>query len=1073
MNKNELFIAMKLAILLTMTLSWQVYAGAEAQQITLTVKNEPLFQVIKEVQKQSGYAFLFSMEYMQKARPVSLKVKNASLEEVLPLLFKDQPFRYSVHDKILRIEPAVAVHPDPPVIQQQQRNISGNVTDKLGNPLQGVTVTVKGTTRHTITDERGNYVLAIPEGQHTLVFTTVGFNTEERAIGNQNTLNITLTESISDLDEVIVVGYGTQKKSDITGTVASIPKERLDMVPNLNIAQAIQGAIPGIQIQQTASGASPRESIMIRGRNSIQASNSPLIVVDGIPYGGALSDINPNDIQSVEILKDASAAAIYGSRGSNGVILITSMKGIESEPKIKYDGYYSKQSFSNYPDYMDGGQYYDYKMTRFAGSMTDSEKRIYESGEWVDWTDLGTRAGRSQQHNVSVSGGGKSSKYYLSGNFLDVKGLLVNDDYLRATGRVNMDTRISSWLTVGTQTQLAYSDESGLGPDVSMLSRTNPLTKAYEADGSLAIYIWDEIQTTENPLQSTLFDNTDYSYQVISNNFAMIDFPFVKGFTYRLNTGLRYRSSVDGTYRGRNTKAGLEARGSAETGRSESLNTVIENVFSYNRTLGMHTIGATGVYSYEKNKSAGQTISASGFPNDFLKWYSAAQAELVTPAYSFNENTLMSQMLRFNYSYDSRYLLTLTGRRDGFSGFGIDTKWGVFPSVAVGWNLGNEAFFPLKHIFSELKPRISYGLNGNQAVGAYESISRLSELNMVAAKQTVAGYIPSKLGQETLGWEASTTLNIGLDYGLLKSRITGDINFFKTNTHDLLLNRSISSVHGITSIIQNIGKTANTGVEMAIHSKNIANGNVTWSTSANAAYTRNKIVSLYGELDEFGREIDDIGNAWFIGKPIMVNYDFVWDGTWQLHEAEEAAKWGSQPGFVKLRDADGNEQLTGEDRQIIGQTDPKFIWGLTNSFSYKNFMLNIFIHGVHGVTKLNPLMSDYTTADIRRSTTNKVWWTPENPTNDWIVNHLNAEWMAGIQGYVYEDASFIRVKDISLAYDIPRSMLDRYGVDKLRLFFTARNSMTFTKWRGLDPELNSQRQAPLQQEFVLGLNLGF
>lgn len=951
-------------------------------------------------------------------------------------------------------------------------NVSGRVMDANGEPLIGVNVQVKGTNKGTASDIDGRFSFSDIDDQDVLVVSYIGYKTQEVSVIGQSSLTIVMQEDAQMLDEVIVVGYGTQKKSDITGSVASISKERLEMVPNLNIAQAIQGSIPGIQVQQTSSGSSPSQSIMIRGRNSIRASNTPLMVVDGIPYGGSLSDINPNDIESIEILKDASAAAIYGSRGSNGVILITSKKGIEGKPKIRYDGYYSFQDFANYPDYMDGNEYYDFKLMRYPEGMTDSEKRIYESKEWVDWTDLGTRTGKSQQHNLSVSGGSNSTKYYISGNFLDVKGLMINDDYSRITGRFNLDTKVTSWLTIGTQTQLAYDDKSGLGPNVSLLSRTNPLTRAYDEDGNLAIYIWEEDKQIRNPLQNTLFENTDQSHQITSNNYAVVNFPFVEGLSYRINTGIRFQSSDESLYIGRNTKDGLEARGSSETGRSRTTNTVIENIFSYQREIGLHNLFATGVYSYEKYQYSNQGLNSIGFPHDFISFYSSGQAELVTPNYSFNENVLMSQMLRFNYSYNSRYLMTLTGRRDGYSGFGTDNKWGIFPSVAFGWNVTNEDFFPANSIFNHLKPRVSYGVNGNQAVGAYESISRLVENNIVSAKQTLAGYIPSKLGQETLGWESSSTFNIGIDYGLMHDRFTGDINFFNTQTSDLLLNRSISSVHGINSIVQNIGETKNVGFEFAVNARNIIKNNFQWNTSANISFTTNEIVSLYGELDEFGSEIDDVGNEWFIGKPIRVNYDFVWDGTWQTSETEQAAKWGSQPGFVKLKDVNNDGELNADDRQIIGQSDPKLLWGMTNSFSYKNFKLNIFIHGVHGVTKQNDLMSDYVNADVRLNTTNKNWWTPENPTNKWVVNHLNAEWMSGIRGYVYENADFVRVKDVSLSYDFTDLGMKGFNFDQVRLFFTARNLYTITKWRGLDPELSSQRQAPLQREFVMGINFG-
>ena len=1085
-------LKMKLSLILVVGVFFQMQAETgfgQESRISLDMQSASIVEVIDAIEKNTDYRFFYSSDELDLNRSVTIHARKERVEIVMETVFRASEIQYKIIDyqivltkkpaeKLPSIQPFNYIenlHEEVPLYEELTSIsliISGQITDMSGEPLIGVNIQVKGTSQGTATDMDGRFELQNVEEDAVLVLSYIGYQLQEVDVEGRTEIYVRMAEDAQTLDELVVVGYGMQKKSDITGSVSSISQDRLEMIPNLNVAQAIQGSIPGIQIQQTTSGSSPEESIVIRGRNSILASNTPLIVLDGIPYGGSLNDINPNDIESIEILKDASSAAIYGSRGSNGVILITSLKGIEGKPRIKYDGYYSIQDFANYPDYMNGDEFYDFKTIRYPESLTDSEKRIYESGQWVDWTDLGIRNGNSQQHNLSVSGGSNTTKYYISGNYLNVQGLMVNDDFSRITGRINLDTKISSWLTIGTQTQLAYNDRSGLGPDISYLSRTNPLTKAYEEDGSLAIYIWEDDKQMRNPLQNILFENTDLSHQITSNNYAVVDFPFVKGLSYRINTGIRFKSTDISLYKGRNTKEGLEARGSSETARSKNTNTIIENIFSYRKEVGMHSIFATGVYSYEKFHYSNQGLNAVGFPHDFISFYSSGQAELVTPSFSFDETVLISQMLRLNYSFDSRYLLTLTGRRDGYSGFGADNKWGVFPSVAFGWNLVNEDFFPSESIFSQLKPRVSYGLNGNQAVGAYESISRLIQSNTVSAKQTLAGYIPSKLGQETLGWESSRTLNIGVDFGVFQDRISGDFNLFKTHTSDLLLNRSISAVHGITSIVQNIGETKNIGFEIAVLSRNVVQNNFQWNTSVNMAFTKNEIVSLYGELDEFGTEIDDVGNEWFIGKPIRVNYDFVWDGIWQLHETEEASKWGSEPGFVKLRDVNNDGELTAEDRQIIGQNDPTFLWGMSNSFSFKNFRLNIFIHGVHGVTRLNDLMSDYVNADVRLNTIKKNWWTPENQNTDWVTNNLTAEWMAGIRGYFYENADFLRVKDISLSYDFTDSRLRSISFDQLRVFFTARNLYTITKWRGLDPELSGQRQAPLQREFVLGVNFG-
>lgn len=965
--------------------------------------------------------------------------------------------------------------PDLNASVAEQNAVTGMVTDSDGAALAGVSIRVEGTTVGALTEPDGRYSIPLADKNAVLIFSFIGYKTETVPVAGRTRVDVTLTMDITGLNEVVVVGYGTQKKSDITGTVTSLPKGRLENVPNINVAQAIQGSVPGIMIQQSSAGAAPSEVIMIRGRNSILADNSPLIVVDGIPYGGQIRDISPNDVQSIEILKDASAAAIYGSRGSNGVILITTKNGTVGKTSISYDGYYSVQKYAELPDIMTGEEFYKFKQERFANQITMSEQQVYDNGAGVNWLDLGLRNGNSQQHNLSASGGYQNTKFYIAGSLLDVKGIAINDDYQRVTSRINVDTKVSSWLTLGTRTQFSMDDRSGEGPSMSGLLWTNPLTTPFDENGVLTIYPWAEDLTVNNPLSPTLYSNTDKTNQIVTNNFAVIDFPFVEGLSYRINTGLRKRFTNSSTYRGRNTASGLNALGSANTEKGEYNNTVIENILSYTRDFGKHTVFATALYSYEKNNSGANTVSASNFPHDFLTIFSTAQAGSITPGYTFNDTKLISQMVRVNYSYASRYLVTLTGRRDGYSGFGAQKKWGVFPSVALGWNIKNEEFFPFKDLFSELKLRASWGLNGNQAVGAYESISRLGSTDIVDGASTAAGYTPSVLGQDELGWETSQTLNGGIDFGIFDNRITGELNFYRTNTTDLLLNRTISPIHGINSITQNIGETQNNGMEFSMNARMVEVGDFQWALSGNIAYEANKIVSLYGILDENGNEVDDVVNSWFIGKPIRVIYDFVWDGTWQTEEAAEAAAWGSQPGFVKLRDVDGDGKLTAEDKQIIGQQDPKFMWGLTNSFSYKGFKLDIFAHGVHGVTKnIFPLMTDLETFSvIRRNTTKKDWWTPENPTNEFVMNHLQAEYMSGIRGYVYDPASFIRLKDISLSYDFQGSLLEKAGLSKLKLYVTGRNLMTFTKWRGLDPELSNQEAIPLQKEFVFGLSLGF
>ena len=1042
-------------------------------KLSLSFEKAGIREVITTIEEKTNYIFLYKDEIFDFSKTISADFKDAGFEEVLQSFCDQANVDYEVRERqiILKEKPAPTVRALE-LQQPQRRDITGTVRDNRGQPLPGVAVIVKGTTIGAVTGNNGNFQLSIPADAQILEFSFVGMKRQEVSATGRSIFEIVLEDETYGVDEVVVVGYGTQKRSDITGTVASLGKERLEMVPNLNIAQAIQGAIPGVMIQTTSAGARSTETIMIRGRNSILADNTPLIVVNGIPYGGQLNDINPNDVQSIEVLKDASAAAIYGSRGANGVILITTKGGSEGNTIISYDGKYSIQNFTNLPDIMNGEQFYQTKMERYPEGMTPSEKAVYDSGKWVDWLDIASRNGNSQQHNLSISGGFQKTKYYISGNLLDVRGLIVNDDYMRLTNTISVDTEIANWLAIGTRTHLSFSDMSGVAPPMSDLFWRNPLAVAYDENGKLTIApIYDD-PVRNNPLQTTLFKNIDKTHQVLSNNYAVINFPFIQGLTYRLNTGARMSFSDKATYKGRDTRDGLDVGGRADTDRTNFTSLVLENILSYTREFAAHSIFATGVYSFEETKLSSNTMGAQRFPNDFLSWYAAAQAEVSVPGYNYNQTNLISQMLRLNYSYDSRYLTTLSVRRDGYSGFGVKTKWGIFPSVAFGWNIHNEQYFPWKDIFNELKFRISYGLNGNQAVGAYQTISRLSQENTVASSSTLPGYKPSRLGSDLLGWESSGTMNIGVDFRIKSNKVTGAVNVYNTNTSDLLLNRTISPVHGITSITQNIGKTNNKGLELEATSRNIAQGNFRWNTSGNIAFVKNKIVSLYGDLDDEGREIDDIVNSWFIGQPIRVNFDYVFDGIWQLDEADEAAKFGTKPGYIKLKD-DGNGIINADDREIIGQQDPKLLWGFNNSLSYKNLTLDIFMHGVHGVTKRNSLREDHVTAGFRGNTTYKNYWTPTNPSNIYHMNHDDARRMSGIIATYYEDASFVRIKDVSLSYNVDSKLTNLIGIDRIRIYANGRNLFTFTKWGGLDPELPDQVTIPLQKEYVLGLELGF
>ncbi|MDO5980196.1 SusC/RagA family TonB-linked outer membrane protein [Flavivirga spongiicola] len=950
-----------------------------------------------------------------------------------------------------------------------QVNITGVVKSaEDGQPLPGASIIEKGTSNGASSDFDGNFSLNVANSDAILVVSYIGYTTLEIAIGTQTRIEIQLQQNAAALDEIVVVGYGTQKKSDVTGSVASVSKDRLEQVPNTNFTQALQGSVPGVSIVNNSANAEGNDvSIIIRGRNSISASNSPLVVLDGVPYSGSISDINPTDIQSIEILKDASSAAIYGSRGANGVILITSKKGKKGKTKISYDGFYGIEEVANLPDLLTPSEFYAFKNIREPGTISDSEEALFQSGGGTNWLNEALGTGYKQQHTLSVSGGGENMNYYVSGSYLNVEGVAVNDSYKRSSLRVNLESDITDWLTLGTNTQLSHGDRSGLpsnwGGDAGAFYM-NPLTSLRDENGDFTIYPWPEEVFFGNPLQPTLAANNDVTSKVFTSNYINIDFPFIPGLSYKFNSGVEYTNRNRATYYGRNTKIGLESQGSAETQDILTTNVLIENIINYNREIGKHNLFATALYSYQNNEIERDQVESQGFPNDVLTWYQPNIASLAVSTRDAEEFSIISSMLRLNYSFDSRYLLTLTGRRDGFSGFGSDTKWGNFYSAAIGWNIHNEAFMEDSK-FNTLKLRLSYGKNGNQAVGPYETLSRLSELSYLNGSNTAPGYTPSKLGNPSLGWESTTSYNIAVDYGLFNNRFRGSIDVYKSETEDLLLERQISPIHGINTITQNIGKTENFGIDFSLFADVVKTDNFRWNIGSNLTYNKNEIVDLYGNGE------DDVLNEWFIGKPIRVNYGYQFDGVYQVgDDIANSAQPSAQPGYAKIVDQNGDGAIdTDKDRVVIGQLDPKYIAGLNMTFSYKNITLNIVSQGAFGVTKANTLLSDLVWGEVRRNTTNKNWWTPDNPTNSYWANHIDAN-INGVT--IFEKADYWRLKDITLSYNLPTNIMDKIGLDRVRLYFTGRNLFTITKFNGLDPELTNNRNIPLQKTYTLGINIG-
>lgn len=968
-----------------------------------------------------------------------------------------------------------------------QSNVEGRVVTNDGKPIADVTIKLDNAKQFVSSNDSGFFKLPVPANyvkQIKLDFSRVGYVSKKIEAAINMKLIVLLEAEDPSLNEVVVVGYGTQKKRDLTGSVVSLNRDRLQQLPNNNFTQALQGALPGVTVTTNNAGAEGSQvSILIGGRNSITAGSRPLIIFDGIPYEGGFSEINPDDIQSLEILKDASAVAIYGARGSNGVILITGKTGRKGKTSISLDLSGGKETIANRPNLLSPNDFYNFKKLRNPTSITPSEEAIHAAGGGAYWYDLASRDGSRTNASLSVSGGNDQATYNLGLSSLSVKGLAKGDDFKRYTIRPSVDIKVNKFINIGTNTLFSYLDRSGSKANFSGASGqganlANPLTTPFNPDGSISLYAWPEYHLMGNPINDLLIWNSDLSNKIFSSNYVKITLP-IKGLSYKFNTGVELTNRTTRTSNGRNTTSGYEKNGYGEVFTSTERNFTLENILNYVRDFGEHSINITALYSSQSHDYESDDSRGSLFPNVDMNFsYNLNQSDPTTRKTSstyYKENHI-SQMGRLNYSYNGKYLFTLTTRRDGYSGFGLTTKYGLFTTAAVAWNLTRESFLKLPPGISLLKLRASFGKNGNEAVGAYQTLTTLKNNAYVVggANDTLKiGYIPQIAGNSLLAWEATNKLTVGLDFGFFNNRITGTVEYYnsRTGAPGLLLNKQVSPITGYSSVLANIGKVSNSGIEVSLNTKNMVKKHFSWSSNLVFAFNQNKIIDLYGD----GK--DDVGNKWFIGQPINVNYDLQYDGIYK-NAKDSAASVIRSPmpvlGYVKVKDINGNDTIrASEDRVIIGQNDPKITWGFTNTFTYRQFSLSIFVHSVIGVTKENPLQQDNVGTDVVTNTTQKDWWSTSNPNGTHWANDPLANINPAVIK-VYENADFIRLKDISLAYNVPTSLLKKTGFTNLKVYASARNLLTITNYKGLDPELgaNYQLSVPLQREVTVGVSIG-
>ncbi len=966
-------------------------------------------------------------------------------------------------------------------------NVTGIVKDAGGTPVIGASILEKGTTNGTISDLDGNFSMNVsPTG--TLVISYIGYITEEVAVNNRNSLSIILKEDSETLDEVVVVGYGVQKKSDVTGSVTSVSKERLSNLPVTNVLQAIQGATAGITITQNSSIPGEAPSVLVRGRNSINAETGPYIVVDGIPIskaGGSLNDINPGDIESMEILKDASAVAIYGTNGANGVILVTTKRGKKNKPTIRYNGYVGIENIAHIPDmctpqellarYKEGNRINGSPMFHEVVKY-ENEVENYEKGITTDWIDAVTQTGIITDNNISISGGAENVQYYVSGNFTDQKGVVKGYNYKRYSFRTNLDMNVTDYLKVGTSTYIVSHNRDGGRANLLNAAAMSPYGKMYNKDGSLCIYPMNSETLWNNPLLNTTTNPERRQFNININGYGEVDFEKIwqplKGLKYKLNAGYSFVPKRESFYTGVSVN---DLNGTASIDNFETQNYTIENILTYARDFGRHHFDLTALYAAQRKRYRENKAKAVGFVNDELGWNNMGAGTTPTVSSKAEKYATISQMGRLNYSYDSRYLFTFTVRRDGSSVFGTNNKYGTFPSVAVGWNIANEHFMENNDWLNTLKLRLSYGKAGNEAISVYQTITTMASRQIAMGGLTNIAMITDRLGNSDLTWETTKSFNAGLDFGLLNNRIYGNIDVYFSNTIDLLLKRQLPTITGFGDVFSNMGKTANKGVEITLNSRNIANRDFQWNTGIVFSWNKNEIKELYGD----GK--DDVGNRWFIGHPIDVIYDYVKVGIWQQDEIDrnEHLDWDpiAKPGDVKLANLDGEPGITNDDRKVLGQRTPKWTGGLTNTFTYRDFSLNIFIQTVQGAMRNNSAIGMASDELERRNTFAEIgYWTPENRSNKW--RSLNKNSNPHGYGFPYK-ANYTRLKDITLSYNFPNHIIQKMNIGGLNMYVSGRNLYTWTNWIGWDPEErdiargseNWDINYPSVRSIVFGINL--
>jgi len=1010
-----------------------------------------------------------------------------------------------------------------------QSMVKGTVTDSKGGILAGVTVKIKGANIASSTDANGKFSIAASPGSQ-LEFSCVGFTTKIVNIVDQTLITVVLSDGDKSLNEVVVIGYGTKKKTDLTGTVNSLAGSDIEASKASNAQEAMQGRLPGVDVIRNSGKPGSDFSIQIRGQNSLNGNTQPLYVIDGVPVGNIngvnpINDINPADIERIDVLKDASSTAIYGSRGANGVVIVTTKRGKKGITRIDYDAYVGIVNAYNLPPMMNGPEFVAYARD-FYNELGDAsallnhqplpttsvpDSKIFSatelsniaSGNYTNWVDLIRRNGLQTNHNLSISGGDDKTVYFVSAGFQDYQGATKDEFTQKYTLKAGLDKILNNTFKFGASIYTTYANiDPGSNEAFRSAYRLRPTGSAYNADGSPRFLAYEGESQITNPLFDLMNEVNSQQYiRVFPNLYGEVN--IIKGLSFRSSFTPDITFQRTGVYDGQFTKTNAGTKpASGSNGHNDFFDYTFDNVLTYNNEIGKSkfdiTLGSSSDYYQQDNSS----ISVTGLPYQSL-WYNVGSTVPVTingntiqPTTSvssgYTKQTILSYFARANYTFNNKYLFTGTIRTDGNSIFAQGHQWGYFPSGAFAWKISEEDFMKDITFVSNMKLRLSTGRVGNAALSSYlqpyitQSSIGVTEYNFGSTNAN--GFSPSLLANKDLTWEKTTEYDAGLDMDVLKGRISLQLDYYNKTAHGLLGNELISPENGFGSVTANLGTVRNSGIEVGINSTNIRTQDFTWTSNLNYSHNHNEILNIYGQ----GNNTNNVGNQQFIGYPVSVVYGYKIIGVWQQSQAAEAAKYGQIPGQYRVQDITTSGLNTGvptaanlnpdgiinsNDRQILGSNIPKWFGGITNTFNYRNFDFSIVVYTRQGTFQQSTFLVQYLDGDQGRARFNafeRNYWTPTNPSNIWANEARETDGSTrGISEY--SNSSYTKISNMTLGYTIPKSAVESIGIKKLRVYLDAFNPFVFTKFVGWDPENpsgNSFGNADFRtRTFMVGVNV--